>query len=137
VAVRILDLLGPRRPSSFTAVLSAGLLLLGLGLLGWLPQVAAVGIVCYGLGSGLRSILRGTLPLELYGPATYPVVMGQLARPVLVVQALTPLAAGLLAAHFGALVVLEVLGALAVVNVGVTLALRASLAMQQPRPLAA
>lgn len=130
VAVRVLDMLGPPRPSSFTAVLSGLLLLAGLALVGWLPQVAAVGIVCYGLGSGMRSILRGTLPLELYGPVAYPVVMGQLARPVLLVQALTPLAGGLLAARFGPLVVLKVLGGLGVLNVAVTLVLRAHLAAQ-------
>jgi len=130
VGVRVLDLLGPAKSTMLTALLSGLLVAAGLALLGWLP---AAGIVCYGLGNGMRSILRGTLPLELFGPATYPVVMGQLALPTLVAQALTPLLGGLLAEHYGALTVLGVLGVLGVANVGLTLVLRQCLATRAAR----
>jgi hypothetical protein len=40
---------------------------------------AAVAVVLYAAGSGVWSIARGIVPLALFGPARYPVVIGQLA----------------------------------------------------------
>lgn len=136
VGVRVLDLLGPPKSTLWTALFAVLLVVAGLALLGWYPDAAAGGIVCYGLGNGLRTILRGTLPLELFSADTYPLVLGRLALPVLVAQALTPLAGGFLAEHYGVLVVLRGLAVLGVANVGITLALRSRLAARATRPSA-
>jgi hypothetical protein len=49
----------------------------------------------------MRTVVRGTLPLALYGREEYATVMGQLARAPLIGQAATPLAAGLLVQYLG------------------------------------
>jgi hypothetical protein len=56
------------------------LLALDLGL----PGLA---LILYGAGNGLMSIARGSLPLAVFGPERYAVVMGTLARPALLAQA--------------------------------------------------
>jgi hypothetical protein len=106
----------------------ASVLLVAAGLAGLLfaTQWAVVAIVVYGLGSGIRSIVRGTLPLALFGPGTYAVVLGRIARPVLIAQALTPLLGGYVQAHLGAMATLAVLGVLALVNVGTVVLLHRS-----------
>ena len=75
----------------------------GLGLLTpgvvWLAFVA---IALYGAGSGILTIVRGTLPLALFGPRGYGARMGRLARPILVAQACGPIAAAFVLHRFGA-----------------------------------
>ena len=85
--------------------------------------MAALGIVLYGAGSGIRSIVRGTLPLALFGARLYPVVLGRIARPTLIAQALTPLAGGDVQERYGATVTMMVLGGLALINVVLVLML--------------
>jgi hypothetical protein len=46
--------------------------------------------VLYGAGIGLESIARGTLPLALYGPERYPIIIGRIAMPSLIAQAAAP-----------------------------------------------
>jgi len=53
------------------------------------PTLAIAGVVLYAMGNGMRSILRGTLPVVLFGPPIYPVVVGRLALLALVAQAMT------------------------------------------------
>lgn len=102
----------------FTLLVAAGLLLLLLA-----PAVASVAIVLYGAGSGIRSIVRGTLPLALFGRQHYAAVLGRIAQPVLIAQAATPLLGGYLLEHAGANASLRVLAALALLNIGLVLAL--------------
>lgn len=68
-----------------TSLVAAGLLALWAGL-----PIMAVPLILYGAGIGLESIARGTLPLALFGPVSYPRIMGQLAMPSLMAQALAP-----------------------------------------------
>ncbi len=58
-------------------------------------------LVLYGAGIGLESIARGTLPLSMVGPDRYPVVMGRIAGPSLVAQAVAPLAGSFLLRTIG------------------------------------
>jgi hypothetical protein len=53
-------------------------------------------LVLYGAGIGLESIARGTLPLAVFGPERYPVIMGRIAMPSLIAQALAPTIGALL-----------------------------------------
>lgn len=51
--------------------------------------------VLYGAGNGVMTIVRGTIPAELYGRANYGVVNGAMAAPVFISKALGPLAASM------------------------------------------
>jgi len=135
VGVRLLDLLAPRKHPIWTTFISSVLTVLGLLLLAIAPALAVAGVVFYSLGNGMRSILRGTLPLELFGPKAYPVVLGRLARPALLAQSLTPLLGGYLVQQSGPLLLLAVLTGLALLNIGTTAAIKYR--MPQPSKAAA
>lgn len=63
------------------------------------PAVAIGFALLYGMSNGILTIHRGTLPLALFGPAGYATLLGWLAVPVWLAQALAPtLAAPLVAA---------------------------------------
>jgi hypothetical protein len=44
----------------------------------------------------VESIARGTLPLAIFGPERYPVIMGRIAMPSLIAQAAAPTIGALL-----------------------------------------
>ena len=71
----------------------------------------------YGAGYGVSWIGRGTLPLALFGPVRFPRLMGKLAFPSLIVQALAPSAGALLIEAAGANATIGVLTAFALINV--------------------
>lgn len=77
------------------AVMPAGLLV--LVLTAPLPAGAALFAVLFGVGTGLSSIVGGTLPLALFGPQGYGRRQGVLSSARLVVSALAPFAFSLLA----------------------------------------
>src|SRR5262245_15503008 len=85
-------------------------------LLAGFPLLALV-IVVYGAGYGISWIARGTLPLALFGPARYPVLIGRLAFPSLVVQALAPAAGAFAIERLGADATIAMLTVMALVNV--------------------
>ena len=66
----------------------------------------------YGMSNGIMTINRGTLPLALFGPNGYATVLGWLAVPVLVAQAVAPTMAAPLVAALPALSVLLIAGGL-------------------------
>lgn len=118
VAARLLETLFARNAHPIISNLASTIMVaIGLGLVLWLPACAAVGIVIYGIGSGIRSVVRATLPLALFGQAQYPVVLGRIARPTLIAQALTPLVGGYVQAHFGATATMIILVLLSVINI--------------------
>ncbi len=47
-------------------------------------------ILIYGAGFGVSWVGRGTLPLALFGPERFPLLMGKLAFPTLIILALAP-----------------------------------------------
>jgi MFS family permease len=74
----------------WTKVASVACVLAGvLGLALDIPMVA-IALVFYGAGIGLESIARGTVPLALFGPDRYAELMGRIAFPSLVAQAIAP-----------------------------------------------
>jgi predicted MFS family arabinose efflux permease len=99
-------------------LMAAGLALLLVGF----PLLALV-IVVYGAGYGISWIARGTLPLAIFGPERYPVLMGRLAFPSLVVQALAPSAGALALERWGSEPTLAGLVTLAALNVALIAAL--------------
>ena len=103
VGSRLVDMaLARRRHPVWTLIASTVLVAIGLGLLAVRPGAASVGIVLYGAGSGIRSIARGTVPLALFGQSGYAAVMGRLARPAFIGQAVAPALGGVLIDRVGA-----------------------------------
>jgi len=137
VAARVVELaFGARHHPILTLALAAALIALGFVLL-WLGLgVPAVALICYGAGNGVWSIARGTLPLELYGASGYPIVMGKLATPNLVIQALAPSIGAVLLGAVGASGTLGALAALALANVVAVGLLWAMIRHGPPRSLA-
>jgi hypothetical protein len=78
--------------------------------------VAALALAAYGAGNGIWSIARGTLPLALFGPASYAALMGRLALPALLAQAVSPVVGAVLLERGGSSPVLWLLVGLGLVN---------------------
>jgi hypothetical protein len=96
VAGRLTEFLLARRRhpvevAVFTMLLMpTSFLLLALGG----ATVAAAFTVGYGISQGLLTIVRGTVPLALFGAQGFAIVLGRIAAPALVAQAIAPVAFG-------------------------------------------
>ena len=62
-----------------------------LALLGVSAATAALFAAMFGATNGLLTIARGTVPLALFGPLGYGRIIGRIAAPFLVIQAVAPL----------------------------------------------
>ena len=132
VASRIVEVLGQKRHPAVTTMISVLLAAAGLFLMALWPVAAAFGVVMYSAGNGLRAIVRGTLPLAVVPSGSYAVVMGRMARPVLVGQAATPMAGGYVLERFGAATMLWCLCSLAILNVLLVWVLRRRISAGSP-----
>jgi MFS family permease len=75
----------------WTAVAASLFVCTGLALLLVAPPVVMAGaLVLYGAGNGIKTIVKGTLPLALFGASGYASLMGRLAMPTLLAQAVAP-----------------------------------------------
>ena len=124
VVARLAEMAFGRRHHPIFAML-AGVILVAVGILllwgGW--PILAVALVAYGAGNGISSIVRGTVPLVLFGPDRYPQLMGKLGRPILLAMALAPAVGALLIQQGGATLTFGALAVLSLVNVGLVLSL--------------
>lgn len=116
VGSRLIDMAFRRSHPIRTTWFSVGFVALGLLLLACYPALAVFSMVLYGAGNGLRAIVRGTLPLVMVKPEAYAVVVGRMARPALLGQALTPLVGGYVFQQLGAQATLWLLCGLALIN---------------------
>ena len=118
VGARVVErLFGNRYHPIWTMIASCTLMAIGLLLLlGAVPALLLV-ILLYGAGYGISWIGRGTLPLALFGPARFPRLMGKLAFPSLIVQALAPSAGALMIEARGSDATIGALTLLALINV--------------------
>jgi hypothetical protein len=118
VGARVVErLFGSRYHPIWTMIGSCVLMAAGLILLfGGFPLLVLV-ILLYGAGYGISWIGRGTLPLALFGPLRFPRLMGRLAFPSLIVQALAPSVGALLIETNGAHATIGVLTVCALINV--------------------
>jgi predicted MFS family arabinose efflux permease len=73
-----------------TLLMPASFILLAFGG----AKVAIAFTVGYGISQGLLTIVRGTVPLALFGASGFAIVLGRLAAPILVAQAIAPVAFG-------------------------------------------
>jgi MFS family permease len=111
-----------------TKLASASLLAAGLAGLWFGSGVVVPALMLYGAGIGLESIARGTLPLAIFGAGRYPVLMGRIARPSLILQAAAPFIGALLIEKGGANGILKAFLAASIMNVLLVFILAAMLA---------
>jgi predicted MFS family arabinose efflux permease len=103
VGARFIEMLaGKRYHPIWTMIASAVLVALGMSLFFMGRSVFALAIALYAAGNGIGSIAKGTLPLALFGPERYPVLMGRLGLPILVAMALAPFIGAVAYQHAGA-----------------------------------
>lgn len=104
VASRLINMIfGRRLTAPGLAITSAMLLPAGLAMLLLWPQVggAMVFAMLFGMGSGLNSIVMGTLPLHLFGSTGYGALQGRISAVRLVVASAAPFALALLLERAG------------------------------------
>jgi len=122
VAARICEFIFARGVHPLhVARFAVGMLLAALALVaifGVSVPVAAAFMVMFGMGNGLVTIARGTVPLALFGPAGYGFLIGRIARPVLLMQASAPLVLAFVAERASDPAVLMVVAGLALVAFG-------------------
>ena len=117
VSARVVErLFGARYHPIWTMIGACALMAIGLTLLSVHAPMLALVILIYGAGYGVSWIGRGTLPLALFGSERFPRLMGKLAFPSLIVQAIAPSAGALLIEAAGTDIAIATLTALAIVN---------------------
>jgi predicted MFS family arabinose efflux permease len=120
VAGRVVEFaLGRRLHPLWSTLLAALMMAAGAALLALNLQLAAVAIVAYAMGAGVSYIVRGTLPLVMFGSQGYATLMGKLVMPSLIAQGLAPWAAALALSHFGNAVFFPMIMVLTFANVAV------------------
>ncbi len=95
---------------------AVGLLLTAFAIVavfGLSVATAATFAVMFGMANGLITIARGTVPLSLFGAAGYGTLIGRIAGPFLVMQAVAPLILAFVAERVSDPAVLAVVAALA------------------------
>ena len=118
VGARVVErLFGGRYHPIWTMIGSCTLMAVGLIMLFAAFPLLALVILLYGAGYGISWIGRGTLPLALFGPVRFPRLMGKLAFPSLIVQALAPSAGALMIETSGVHATIGLLTVFALVNV--------------------
>jgi hypothetical protein len=109
----------------WTAVAASLFVFAGLTLLLVVPPVVmAAALVLYGAGNGIKTIVKGTLPLALFGPSGYASLMGRLAMPTLLAQAVAPALMAFALAGSRPERLVAILAALALLNVLLSYAIR-------------
>jgi MFS family permease len=118
VGARVIErLFGQHYHPIWTMIASCALMFAGLALLLAGFPILALVIVVYGAGYGIMWVARGTLPLALFGAQRYATLIGRLAFPALIVQALAPSAVALLIERQGAEATMTTLAGFAALNV--------------------
>jgi MFS family permease len=128
VASRVCELMFGRGVHPLTvARFAVGLLLTAfvlVALFGLSGAVAASFMVMFGTANGLITIARGTLPLALFGAAGYGALIGRIAGPFLLMQAIAPLVLAFVAERGTDPAVLGVTAGLTLIAFGCFAALR-------------
>jgi MFS family permease len=95
-----------------------------VALLGLSTAVAIAFAMMFGAANGLVTITRGTVPLALFGPIGYGRLIGRIAGPSLVMQALAPLVLAFVAERASDAAALALAAGFAVVALACFLAIR-------------
>jgi hypothetical protein len=78
----------------------------------------------FGMTNGLITIARGTVPLYLFGPTGYGLMVGRIGGPWLVMQAAAPLVLAFVAERSSDTAALALVAALAVIAMVCLVAIR-------------
>lgn len=126
VAARVAEFGLLRRASPLiSARVAASLHPVGAVLLATIGAPAAiVFVLLHGAGNGMMTVARGTLPLALFGPASYGLRTGLLAAPARILQGGAPILFGLVLDRAGPLAALMLSGVLTGVSLLALLLLR-------------
>jgi MFS family permease len=117
VGARVVErMFGSHYHPIWTMIGSCTLMAVGLVLLLVQFPILVLTILIYGAGFGVSWVGRGTLPLALFGPKRFPLLMGKLAFPTLITLALAPSLGALLIERLGADTTIAMLTALALAN---------------------
>ncbi|MBN8293229.1 MFS transporter [Rhodobacter sp. NTK016B] len=120
VGARVLDMLfASHRHPMWTALVAMACLVLALVVLVLAPVgvlTASVFAILFGIGQGLATTVRGTVPLALFGLMGYAARLGRLASLRMLVAALSPFAMAASLATLGPWITLWLLAALAAVS---------------------
>ncbi|RAJ05462.1 hypothetical protein LX64_02620 [Chitinophaga skermanii] len=119
-AARMFELFLPKMSAIEIAIISSCSMLLGVILIFFTPGITLLGVILFGVGNGMRSVLRGTLPLAIFGKSHYALIIGKLARMPLILQACAPFIGGFLMQQFGVHIFLSILAGLGLVNILIT-----------------
>ncbi|GJE17211.1 MFS transporter [Methylobacterium sp. Leaf102] len=124
VGARIVEMAGKGRHHPLWTLTAAMVLVaIGVAMLAAGLPVVGLSLVLYGAGNGIYSIARGTVPLALFGPERYAPLVGRLARPGLVAQALAPSLGAVVLTQAGADATYALLTVLALANVALAVSL--------------
>jgi hypothetical protein len=88
------------------------------------PAVMAAALVLYGAGNGIKTIVKGTLPLAFFGSSGYAALLGRLAMPMLLAQAVAPTLVAITWTGSTPELLLAILTAVALLNVLLSYLLR-------------
>lgn len=134
VAARICELVfGGRAHPLNLARFSVALMLVGfllLALFGFALPAAIAFSILFGAANGLLTIARGAVPLALFGASGYGRVLGRIAKPFQVMQAVAPLALAFVVERSGDAPALAVTAAFGVVSLICLIAIRRPKEMQ-------
>jgi hypothetical protein len=95
-----------------------------LFVLGVSVPVAAAFSIMFGMTNGLITIARGTVPLYLFGPAGYGLLIGRIGGPWLVMQSAAPLVLAFVAERASDTAALALVAALAAIAMVCLVAIR-------------
>jgi hypothetical protein len=122
VAARLCEFIFARNVHPLVMVRGAVLLVVCafvvLAVFGISLPTAATFAVMFGMANGLFTIARGTVPLTLFGPIGYGLLVGRLAAPWLLMQSIAPLALAFVAERSSDAGALAVVAAFAIAALG-------------------
>lgn len=129
VGARVLDVLfGQSRHPLVVGAVANGALGLGVAMLFALPLGPGAAIafaLFFGAGQGLANIVRGAVPLAIFGPAGYATLIGNLGAVRIALTAAAPVAVAFVADRHGDAAGIALILAAALVSLAALLALSA------------
>lgn len=93
---RIFEIILGKKNAIEMSFISNFSMLAGLLLIMYGGKATIAGVILFGIGNGLRSVLRGTLPLSIYGKENFAIIIGRLGRLPMLAQAFAPFIGGLI-----------------------------------------
>jgi hypothetical protein len=117
----------PRLLAGSTALIVLGVIGLLFGAATW----AGPALIAFGAGVGIGVIARGTVPLYIFGPIEYPAIVGKVAMPAMMSQALVPSISALVIDRWGTTTLLYCLSGMGFISLAIALVLSGVIARRE------